>query len=131
LWTKFTTNIGLNAISAVVGAPYGEIVAHPDPRETVRQLVDECVQVARASGVALPDIDHGDMVCRFAEKVGHVYSSTSQDLERGKPTEIDALNGFVVRRGAELGIPTPVNQALVALVKLREAQSKRAPVATS
>jgi 2-dehydropantoate 2-reductase len=65
-------------------------------------------------------------VVRFAEKAGQVYSSTSQDLARGKRTEIDALNGYVVRRGAELGVPTPVNQALVALVKLREAQLEHA-----
>jgi 2-dehydropantoate 2-reductase len=100
-------------------------------RETVRQLVDECVKVARLSGVALPDMDFGDMVCRFAEQVGQVYSSTSQDLTRGKRTEIDALNGYVVRRGAELGIPTPANQSLLALVKLREAQAGRPPTARS
>ena len=51
-----------------------------------------------------------------------MYASTSQDLERGKRTEIDALNGYGVRRGAELGVPTPVNQTLLALVKLRERQ---------
>jgi 2-dehydropantoate 2-reductase len=66
-------------------------------------------------------------VWRFAEKVGQIYASTAQDLDRGKRTEIDALNGFVVRRGAELGVPTPVNQSLLALVKLREMQFERAP----
>ena len=128
LWIKLITNVGLNAISAVVHVPYGEIVAVPESRETVRHLVEECVAVARASGVALPAEDFVDMVWRFAEKVGDVYSSTSQDLERGKRTEIDALNGFVVRRGAELGVPTPANQSLVALVKLREAQFERTAV---
>jgi 2-dehydropantoate 2-reductase len=113
----------------VVGATYGDIVAIPEPRETIRQLVDECVAVARASGVALPAVDFVQMVWRFAEKVGQVYSSTAQDLDRGKRTEIDALNGFVVRRGAELKVPTPVNQALLALVRLREGQFERAAVA--
>jgi 2-dehydropantoate 2-reductase len=122
LWTKLITNAALNAISAVVGATYGDIVSIPESRETIRQLVNECVAVARAGGVALPDGDYASSVLGFAEKVGAVYSSTAQDLERRKPTEIDALNGFVVRRGDELGVPTPVNQALVALVKLREAQ---------
>jgi 2-dehydropantoate 2-reductase len=122
LWIKLITNVALNAISAVVNATYGSIVANPESRETVRQLVNECVAVARAEGVALPPDDFVQMVWRFAEKVGGVYSSTAQDLGRGKPTEIDALNGFVVRRGAELGIPTPVNQSLVALVKLHEAK---------
>ena len=126
LWVKLITNAALNAISAVVHAPYGDVVAIPESRETVRQLVNECVAVARAGDVSLPAIDFVTMLWRFAEKVGQVYSSTSQDLDRGKQTEIDALNGFVVRRGAELGVPTPVNQALLALVKLREAQFQRA-----
>ena len=126
LWTKLITNAALNAISAVVRAPYGDIVAIPESRETVRQLVEECVAVARADGVSLPDVDFVEMVWRFAEKVARVYSSTAQDLERGKRTEIDALNGFVVRRGARLGVRTPVNQSLLALVKLREAQFARA-----
>jgi 2-dehydropantoate 2-reductase len=126
LWTKLITNVALNAISAVAGTTYGDIVAIPEPRETIRQLVDECVAVARASGVSLPEIDLVQMVWRFAEKVGQVYSSTAQDLERGKRTEIDALNGFVVRRGGELGVPAPVNQSLLALVKLREAAFTRA-----
>jgi len=120
LWTKLILNAGLNPVSAIARATYGEAVAIPEGRELIKQLVNECVAVARAGGVGLPPNDYVETVWRFAESVSHVYSSTAQDLERGKPTEIDALNGFVVRRGAELGVPTPVNQALVALVKLRE-----------
>jgi 2-dehydropantoate 2-reductase len=130
LWTKMITNAALNPISAVVGATYGDIVAVPEPRETIRQLVNECVAVAHSSGVSLPDVDYVEMVWQFSERVGQIYASTAQDLDRGRPTEIDALNGFVVRRGAEVNVPTPVNQALLALVKLREAQvlkGKRAP----
>ena len=122
LWVKLITNAALNAISAVAHATYGEAAAHPDSREVIRHLVSECVVVARASGVALPAVDYVQLVWKFAEQIGAVYASTSQDLERGKRTEIDALNGFVVRRGAELGVPTPVNQTLLALVKLRERQ---------
>jgi 2-dehydropantoate 2-reductase len=124
LWIKLITNVGLNAISAVARCPYGDIVRSPEPRQTVRQLVEECVAVARADGVALPEEDFVQMVWRFAESFPGVYSSTAQDLERGKRTEIDALNGFVVRRGLQRAVPTPVNQALVSLVRLREAQSE-------
>ena len=122
LWTKLIVNVALNAISAVIQVPYGEIVATPESRETVGRLVSECVAVARADGVSMPDVDFVEMVLRFAEDNGHVYSSTARDLARGTRTEIDALNGFVVRRGASRGVATPVNQSLVALVKLREAQ---------
>jgi 2-dehydropantoate 2-reductase len=120
LWAKLITNVALNAISAVVHATYGEAVASAESREVIRLLVNECVAVA--SGVALPAVDYVQLVWEFAERIGAVYASTSQDLERGKRTEIHALNGFIVRRGTELGVPTPVNQTLLALVKLRERQ---------
>ena len=122
LWAKLITNAALNAISAIVHATYAEVAASPDSREVMRLLVNECVAVARVSGVALPAVDYVQLVWEFAERIGAVYASTSQDLERGKRTEIDALNGFIVRRGTELGVPTPVNQTLLALVKLRERQ---------
>ena len=125
LWTKLIVNAALNAISAVVQVPYGEIIGTPESRETVRQLVNECVAVARADGVSMPEADYIEMVLRFAENAGQVYSSTARDLARSRRTEIDALNGFVVRRGVRLGVPTPVNQSLLALVKLREAQFER------
>jgi 2-dehydropantoate 2-reductase len=125
LWTKLITNAALNPISAVANATYGDIIAVPECRETVRQLVEECVAVARAGGVSLPPDDFVQMVWSFAERVGQVYASTAQDLGRGKRTEIDALNGFVVRRGAELGVATPVNQSLLALGKLRDSTRPR------
>jgi 2-dehydropantoate 2-reductase len=126
LWAKLITNAALNAISGVVHATYGEAAASPNSREVIRLLVNECVAVARADGVALPAVDYVQLVWEFAERIGAVYASTSHDLERGKRTEIDALNGFVVRRGTELGVPTPVNQTLLALVKLRERQFESA-----
>jgi 2-dehydropantoate 2-reductase len=123
LWAKLITNVALNAISAVVHATYGDIVKVPESREMIRRLVDECLAVAAAARVALPDVDFAATVLQFAEAVGAVYSSTAQDLERGRLTEIDALNGFIVRRGVEHHVGTPVNQALLALVRLRETQA--------
>jgi len=60
-----------------------------------------------------------------AETLGEATSSTAQDIARGKPTEIDSLNGYIVRRGKELGLPTPVNMTLFALIKLIEESSAR------
>ncbi len=57
---------------------------------------------------------------KLGAAMSEARSSTSQDIERGRPTEIDSLNGYIARRGAELGVPTPVNQMLYALVKLLE-----------
>ena len=127
LWSKLILNAALNAISAVGGVTYGEAAADGASRELIAALVRECEAVARARGLALPAEDYVQNAWSFAERIGAIYSSTAQDLERGKPTEIDALNGVVVRYGAELGIPTPVNHALLTLVKLRERHATSRP----
>src|SRR6267143_1218054 len=85
----------------------------------MRDVVDECLAVARAAGVEVPR-DLLQAVPRIAETMPGQFSSTAQDLARGKPTEIDHLNGFVVRKGEALGVPTPANRVLLALVKLLE-----------
>jgi 2-dehydropantoate 2-reductase len=80
--------------------------------------------VARAARVVLPDIHDRESgmaaAMELATQMADALSSTAQDLNRGRPTEIDALNGYVARRGTELGVPVPVNHALLALVKLAE-----------
>jgi 2-dehydropantoate 2-reductase len=119
LWSKLVMNCAYNAISALTGAPYGRMVALPEIREVMRQTVDEVVRVAQAKGIRLP----GDMVAaafRLADAMPGTLSSTAQDILKGKRTEIDHLNGHVVREGETLGIPTPANRILNALVKLRE-----------
>lgn len=119
LWFKLVMNCAYNAISAIAQQPYGENVQGQGIWEVMRDVVDECVAVARADGVQLPGDAHA-AVRKLVESMPTQYSSTAQDLARGKPTEIDFLNGFVVRRGAALGVPTPVNRTLWALVKLLE-----------
>jgi len=82
--------------------------------------VRETVAVARAGNIS---IDADVLVAatwRLADSMPDQYSSTAQDIQRGKATEIDALNGFVAQKGAALGVDTPVNRTLHALVKLRE-----------
>jgi 2-dehydropantoate 2-reductase len=79
------------------------------------------VAVARAGGVALDERRLVDAVWGVADALAQQYSSTAQDILRGKPTEIDSLNGFVAARGDALGVDAPINRALFALVKLREA----------
>ena len=76
--------------------------------------------VARAEGVLLPEPDVVQAALVLAEKMTGATSSMAQDIARGRPTEIDSLNGYVARRGAALGIPTPVSELLVAMVKLLE-----------
>lgn len=120
LWEKLTVNCAYNAVSALGRAPYGRMVEVPGVRETMRAAVDEVLAVAAACGVRMSE-DLPAKVARIAQAMPGQYSSTAQDLVRGRRTEIDHLNGFVVRRGDALGIPVPVNRALWALVRLAEA----------
>jgi 2-dehydropantoate 2-reductase len=120
LWSKFVFNCALNAISAIAQVGYGAVAQNDWSRETTLAAARETIAVARAQGIELPEKDILERLIQFAVKMGAVTSSTAQDIGRGKHTEIDSLNGYVVRRGAALGVPTPVNQTLTALLKLIE-----------
>ena len=122
LWTKLTLNCAFNAISALGHSRYGAMAASRPARAVMEEAVREAVSVARADGVALDSDELIAATWKLADAMAQQFSSTAQDLQRGKPTEIDALNGFIAERGATLGVPTPVNQTLHALVKLREAK---------
>jgi len=122
LWGKLLLNCGYNAISAITDLPYGRMAALPGVARTVHEAVAECVAVAAAMGVVIPG-DVWAAVDRIAASMPGQVSSTCQDLRRGKPTEIDHLNGYVVREGDRLGIPVPLNRALQALVKALEAKA--------
>lgn len=125
LWGKLVVNCAYNAISAISQLPYGRMIRGAGVREVMRDVVEETLAVARAAGVRMaPDV--AESVYRIAEAMPTQYSSTAQDLARGKPTEIDHLNGYVARRGAALGVPVPANRALWALVRLLEAKKQPA-----
>jgi 2-dehydropantoate 2-reductase len=119
LWAKLIVNCAYNALSAITQLPYGRLVQGEGVYAVMRDVVRECLAVAGAAGVRVPG-DSWQAVQRIAQSMPGQLSSTAQDLARGKPTEIDHLNGFVVRRGDTLGIATPVNRALTALVRLLE-----------
>ncbi len=127
LWTKLVWNCALNAVSALGRAKYGQIAASVDAWKVVESAVHEVLAVARAASVHPPGLEDPKAALAGALKVAtqmsEALSSTAQDMNRGKRTEIDSLNGYVSRRGAELGVPTPVNHALYALVKLAEGRS--------
>ena len=118
-WMKLVTNCAYNALSAVANIAYGPMAEVEGANAFVASVVEECVTVARGCGVTLPD-DMVEQAAKIPAAMPTQFSSTAQDLARGKPTEIDFLNGFVVRKGAELGLPTPSNFALQIMVKLAE-----------
>lgn len=122
LWLKLILNCAYNAVSAIAQKPYGEAVKGEGVWDVMRDVVNECIAVAKAEGVDLPGDVHA-AVAKLVETIPAQYSSTAQDIARGKPTEIDYLNGHIVRRGEALGIATPANRVLWALVKLVEAKA--------
>ncbi|MBA4176183.1 MAG: 2-dehydropantoate 2-reductase [Leptothrix sp. (in: Bacteria)] len=125
LWAKLVVNCACNAVSALAQASYGEMAAVPAVHGLQRAAVQEAVAVAAAEGQALSLPALLAAVDRIAATMPAQRSSTAQDLARGRPTEIEQLNGHVVRRGAVHGVATPVNQALLALVQLAEAATQR------
>ncbi len=117
LWGKLIVNCAYNAMSAIAQKTYGKLVEVDGVPELMQAVVDECLQVARADGIDVPGDSH-EAVRRIAHSMANQYSSTAQDVARGKPNEIGYLNGYVVRRGRAHGMLTPINQTLLALVKL-------------
>jgi 2-dehydropantoate 2-reductase len=130
LWMKLMVNCAYNAVSALAQLPYGRLVEMPEIRAMQRAVVEEVVAVAGADGHPMPLAGALEAMERIAVAMPGQHSSTAQDLARGKPTEIDHLNGHVVRRGEALGIATPVNRTLHALVKLAEAARGVLPAGT-
>ena len=122
LWSKLILNCAYNALSALSRTPYGPLVRAPGVPQVMDDVVRECLAVAQAAGVTVPG-DPFEAVERIARTMPAQFSSTAQDMMRGRPSEIDHLNGFVVRTGERLGVPVPVNRTLHALVRLVEAQA--------
>lgn len=124
LWTKLVWNCALNAVSALGHARYGQIAGSEDAWKVVETVVYEVLAVARAAKIQPPGLEDPKAALagalKIATQMAGALSSTGQDMQRGKRTEIDSLNGYISRRGVELGVPTPVNHALYALVKLAE-----------
>lgn len=120
LWVKLITNCAYNALSAVADLPYGPLLKVEGVTGVMHNVIDECTAVARALNIPLPETLR-DATLALAAAMPAQHSSTAQDLARGKLTEIDYLNGYVVKKGKELGIATPTNLTLHVMVKLREA----------
>jgi 2-dehydropantoate 2-reductase len=120
LWSKLLVNCAYNAISALAQRPYADLAALAEVRALQGEVVAEVLSVATAAGVQLSPAEAMQAVAGIAMAMPAQLSSTAQDMARRKPSEIDFLNGSIVRRGRELGVATPANQALLALVKLVE-----------
>ena len=122
MWTKFVMNCTYNAQCALTGCTYGTLVNDDGAVRNMMILAEECVAVAKAKGIELDLADIKDRVMKLGPAMPTTLSSTFQDLAKGKRTEIDSLNGYIAAQGKRHGVPTPLNAAMHALVRLRERQ---------
>jgi 2-dehydropantoate 2-reductase len=125
LWAKVFYNAPLNPLGALLEAHYGALGDDPALREIMDRVIDEAFEVARGKKVDLLWTDaqayRDFFYSHLVPSTYHHRSSMLQDLQRGRRTEIDAINGSVWRYGEDLGIPTPVNETLTRLIWQRQA----------
>ena len=117
IWKKLIINVGINAITALTGIKNGQIVDAPPTANLVHRAVQEACDVAFAHGVKLPE-DIVEHVFTAAKETGPNRSSMGQDVDNRRWTEIDAINGAVVRLAENKNIAVPVNQTLASLIEI-------------
>jgi 2-dehydropantoate 2-reductase len=128
LWAKVFYNAALNPLGALLGVHYGALPERASSRAIMDAVIDEAFAVARAEAVSLPwpsaAAYRDEFYRRLVPATFDHRSSMLQDLERGRRTEVEAINGAVSRRGADYGIETPVNEALTQLIHAVEEKAK-------
>lgn len=117
VWGKLAISCGINALTAVLRVPNGELLARVDAQELMVRAARECALVAQAQGIQLPVDETIARVREVARATAANQSSMLQDVLRDAPTEIEAINGAVARKGGELGVATPTNELLWHLVR--------------
>jgi 2-dehydropantoate 2-reductase len=120
MWLKFLVNCSYNGISAIGHMSYGEMVAIPEVKELIDQITKEFLAITLLEGVRISEAEAKEANELIATTMVTQISSTAQDLSKGKKTEIDYLNGYIVELGRQYGVPTPFNQSVYAMVKMLE-----------
>lgn len=126
-WEKMCWNVVFNPLTVLINDRVSKAISHPEMRAMIRLIVEEAVSVAQADGVAL-DHDIADKVIQWSQEIRDIHTSMFDDWKAGRRTEIDHLNGYLVRRGSELGLRTPVNEAVCALIKTITEPAPMGPV---
>lgn len=124
VWWKFMINVGMNQASAVTRGPYGVFQSSSEAQALMEDLMREVITLAKASGVNLVEKDIEEWYTFLNTLSPAGKTSMLQDIEAGRKTEIEIFGGKVVALGRELGIPTPVNQALFRIITVLEKQVK-------
>ncbi|OGP70235.1 MAG: hypothetical protein A2W09_08030 [Deltaproteobacteria bacterium RBG_16_50_11] len=119
VWEKLLVNVGLNALAALTGLKNGQLLDYPETLRLLEALVSEAVEVARRKGIRIKD-NPVDRIKAVLEATRENRCSMGQDIDYKRRTEIDAMNGAVVREAQRLGISVPYNQMMTDLVKVVE-----------
>ena len=119
LWMKFMLTIGTMGVQSVTGRGFGLTREDPHTRALYFECMGEVASLAKRSGIALPVDAQTQLMAKVDSYPAGAKASMLQDLERGRPLELDAMHGTVVRLGKTLGIPTPANQFIYSALKLR------------
>jgi 2-dehydropantoate 2-reductase len=122
VWTKTLVNCGINPVGALTGLSNGEVYKNQQLRGLIVRLVEEAAKVVEALGIELTTEDPVRYALGTAKATGDNINSMLQDLRAKKRTEIDAITGEIIRLGKELGIETPSNESVYALVKAIESK---------
>ena len=124
LWAKVLYNCALNGLSTLLEVPYGKLLEHPPAVDMMRAIIEEAYRVAAALQIRLepstPEAYCERFFLRLIPDTAAHRASMLQDVHRGKPTEIDALNGAIVRLGRQAGVATPMNALVTRLVHAKE-----------
>ena len=128
IWGKLIINVGINAVTALLKIRNNQLVESEMARELVSMAVEEAVAVAEAAGVALPYEDPVHEVLAIATETGANHSSMLQDILHERKTEVEMINGAIVREGERLGVPTPVNKTLTLLIGCLERGTEKTGV---
>lgn len=123
LWGKLAVNAGINPLTALLGTPNGYLLQDPQAHNLMCAAAQETAVVAQAHAIQLPYADAAERVQEVAHTTAHNHSSMLQDVQRGSPTEIEAINGMVLAYGRRAGIQTPVNQLLWQAVRQIDSQA--------
>jgi 2-dehydropantoate 2-reductase len=115
-WEKMCWNCVFNPITVLINDSVARALDHPELFAVIRQIVGEVTAVSAAVKVPLP-LDMPERVVKATQEIRDIHTSMYDDWKAGRPTEIAYLNGYIVEKGRELGIPTPVNEALTAMIK--------------
>jgi 2-dehydropantoate 2-reductase len=125
-WEKMCWNCVFNPLTVLINDRVAKALDHPEMMGVIRQIVGEVAAVSAALKVPLAP-DMAEKTVKVTQSIRDIHTSMYDDWKAGRPGEIDSLNGYIVRKGRELGIPTPVNEALTAMVKAVMEKEKGGP----